>query len=249
MAYLVNEKFNTNLSQGYIVGDTVLYLDQVPDNVPTILLLDKDGDNETKFSCQGKSGSTVTGVARISGANANLDQGTAVTCLTHEEFINQFQYIASGDMQGEKLINVADPTEDQDAATKVYVDTEIEEIPAKVITLTNKRIEPRIVTAASYTTNTGTSLDVSTADIFQVTAQAGALLFNAPGGTPVAGQKLIIRIKDNGTARALTYNAIFRASSDLALPTTTILGKTLYMGFIYNLTDTKWDLLAVLNNI
>lgn len=116
-------------------------------------------------------------------------------------------------------------------------------------TFTNKRIEPRIVSAASYTTDTGTSLSVATADEFVVTAQAGALLFNAPGGTPVEGQKLIIRIKDNGTARALTYNAIFRASSDLALPTTTVLSKVLYMGFIYNSTDTKWDLLAVMNNI
>lgn len=110
-------------------------------------------------------------------------------------------------------------------------------------TLTNKRIEPRIVTAASYTTDTGSSLSVATADQFQVTAQAGALLFNEPGGTPVAGQKLIIRIKDDGTARALTWNAVFRAMGT-ALPSTTVLSKTLYLGFIYNFTDTKWDLVA-----
>jgi hypothetical protein len=115
-------------------------------------------------------------------------------------------------------------------------------------TFTNKRVEPRVVSTTSYTTDTGTSLSVATADVFEITAQAGALLFNAPGGTPVNGQKLIIRIKDNGTARALTYNSIFRASSDLPLPTTTVLGKVLYMGFIYSTADTKWDLLAVLNN-
>lgn len=115
-------------------------------------------------------------------------------------------------------------------------------------TMTNKRNQPRIVSAASYTTDTGTSLDVSTCDIFIVTAQAGALKFNNPSGTPVQGEKLMIRIKDNGTARALTYDTQFRASSDLALPTTTVLSKTLYMGFIYNSTDTKWDLIAVLNN-
>lgn len=111
-------------------------------------------------------------------------------------------------------------------------------------TLTNKRIEPRIVTAASYTTDTGVSLTVATADIFQVTAQAGALLFNAPGGTPLAGQKLIIRIKDDGTGRALTYNAIYRAIG-VTLPTTTVANKTHYLGMIYNFTDTKWDVLAV----
>jgi len=116
-------------------------------------------------------------------------------------------------------------------------------------TFSNKRINPRIVTAASYTTNTGTALDVSTCDEFDVTAQAGDLKLNNPGGTPVNGQKLIVRIKDNGTARALTYDTQFRASTDLALPTTTVLNKTLYMGFIYNSADTKWDLLAVLNNI
>lgn len=114
--------------------------------------------------------------------------------------------------------------------------------------LTNKRIEPRIVSATSYTTDTGTALSVATCDEFIVTAQAGALKFNNPGGTPVEGEKLIIRIKDDGTARALTYDTQFRASSDLALPTTTVLGKTLYMGFEYNATDTKWDLLAVANN-
>ncbi len=111
-------------------------------------------------------------------------------------------------------------------------------------TLTNKRINPRLVTAASYTTDTGTSLDITNCDQFEITAQAGALLFNAPGGTPLGGQKLIIRIKDNGTARALTYNAVFRAMGN-ALPTTTVISKTLYMGFIYNATDTKWDLVAI----
>ena len=110
-------------------------------------------------------------------------------------------------------------------------------------TLTNKRVQPRIVSAASYTTDTGTSLNIDNLDIFIVTAQAGALLFNAPGGTLAQGEKLIIRIKDNGTARALTWNAVFRALGT-ALPSTTVLSKTLYLGFFYNSTDTKWDLVA-----
>jgi hypothetical protein len=70
----------------------------------------------------------------------------------------------------------------------------------------------------------------------------------APTGTPTQGQKLIVRIKDNGTARALAWNAIFRASTDLALPLITVVNKTMYLGFIYNSTDTKWDFVAYLNN-
>jgi hypothetical protein len=69
-----------------------------------------------------------------------------------------------------------------------------------------------------------------------------------PTGTPTEGQQLIIRIKDNATARTLAWNAIYRASSDLALPTTTIVSKTVYLGFMYNSTDSKWDLLSRLNN-
>lgn len=116
-------------------------------------------------------------------------------------------------------------------------------------TLTNKRVTPRIISATSYTTDTGTSLNSDNCDMFIVTAQAGALKFNNPGGTPTQGQKLIIRIKDDGTARALTYDTQFNASTDLALPSTTVQSKELYMGFIYNSTTTKWTLLAVLNNI
>jgi hypothetical protein len=41
----------------------------------------------------------------------------------------------------------------------------------------------------------------------------------------------------------LTWNAVFRAMW-VALPSTTVLSKTLYLWFIYNATDTKWDLIA-----
>lgn len=111
-------------------------------------------------------------------------------------------------------------------------------------TLTNKRVTPKILSAASYTTNTGTSLNCDTVDEFIITAQDGALKFNNPGGTPVEGQKLIIRIKDNATPSALTYDTYFRAIG-VTLPTTTVASKTTYLGLIFNITDTKWDCLAV----
>jgi hypothetical protein len=31
----------------------------------------------------------------------------------------------------------------------------------------------------------------------------------------------------------------------VTLPTTTVISKTLYLGMIYNSTDTKWDVVAV----
>jgi hypothetical protein len=89
--------------------------------------------------------------------------------------------------------------------------------------------------------------NAATDDIFTVTALAQAATFGAPSGTPVNGQKLIIRIKDNGTARTLAWNAIYRAG-DAVLPTTTILGKTMYLGFIYNSADSKWDFVSLTGN-
>lgn len=100
-----------------------------------------------------------------------------------------------------------------------------------------------ITTSATPTPNSATD------DVFTITALATAPTFAAPTGSPADGQTLMIRVKDNATPRALAFNAIYRASTDLPLPTTTVTSKTLYMGFMYNGVDSKWDLLAVLNNV
>jgi hypothetical protein len=113
-------------------------------------------------------------------------------------------------------------------------------------TFTNKRITQRVTSAANYTTDTGTSLNADNCDVFRVTAQEGALLFNEPGGTPTDGQKLIISVASNTTtARALTWNAIFEAST-VSLPTTTTdTTAQLNIGFIYSTPRTKWVCVAV----
>lgn len=77
-----------------------------------------------------------------------------------------------------------------------------------------------------------------------ITALAAAAVLGIPSGTVVNGNTLLIRIKDNGTARGLTYNAIYRAVG-VTLPTTTVVNKTLYIGAKYNSTDAKWDIIAV----
>jgi len=108
---------------------------------------------------------------------------------------------------------------------------------AQRATLSALGIAPRITSTASSATPTP---NADTTDMYILTAQAAAATFGAPTGTPSQGQKLIIRVKDNATARALSWNAIYRALG-VALPTTTTISKTLYVGFIYNSTDTKWD--------
>jgi len=77
-----------------------------------------------------------------------------------------------------------------------------------------------------------------------VTGLAATCTINAPTGTPVQGTKLMFRIKDNGTTRSLTWNAIYRACG-VPLPTVTVVSKTMYVGMIYNTTDTKWDVVSL----
>tara|TARA_R110002167_G_scaffold352273_2_gene565176 strand:+ start:14142 stop:16244 length:2103 start_codon:yes stop_codon:yes gene_type:complete len=103
-----------------------------------------------------------------------------------------------------------------------------------------KIIVPNIVTTPSVATLT---IDASITNQYNVTALAVAMTIAVPT-LPTDGQTLKIRIKDNGTARALTWNAIFRAIGT-TLPTATTASKTIYVGAIYNLDDTKWDIVAV----
>ena len=115
-------------------------------------------------------------------------------------------------------------------------------------TLTNKRITPRVVAQASSAT---WSPNGDTTDIFTITtAQAtNVTTINAPSGTPTDGQRLMFRIKCDGTARTLAgWNAAYRFSSDMTAPTTLVASKTFYLGFQYNSVDSTWDNLAQLNN-
>jgi hypothetical protein len=106
-------------------------------------------------------------------------------------------------------------------------------------------IAPRTTTVTDTATPAPSA---NTDDFYVITGLTQTATFAAPAGTPVNGQSLKIRIKDNGTARTLAWNAIYRGSSDLALPTITVANKTLYLGFVYNSTDSKWDLVARLGN-
>lgn len=80
-----------------------------------------------------------------------------------------------------------------------------------------------------------------------VTALAANATVSAPSGTAANHNRLLLRIKDNGTARTLAWNAIYRGSTDFALPTTTVISKTMYVQFIYNSADSKWDCVGLTN--
>jgi hypothetical protein len=86
--------------------------------------------------------------------------------------------------------------------------------------------------------------NISNNSLEQITAQAVNLTVSAPSGTPVLGQKLIINITDDGTARTISWNAVYNVIN-VTLPITTTVNKSLYIGCIYNADTSQWDVVAV----
>jgi hypothetical protein len=114
--------------------------------------------------------------------------------------------------------------------------------------ISSTRINPRVTNITSSSTITPPS---DTVDQYSVTALAVPATVAIPSGTAVAGQKLIIRIKDDGTARALTWTTSaggYRVIGS-TLPTTTVANKVVYIGCIYNATESFWDVVAVAQQV
>jgi hypothetical protein len=102
---------------------------------------------------------------------------------------------------------------------------------------------PRVV---SYANATSITINADTTDIAtQTNTQAvGTLTINAPTGNLFNGQKIIIRLQCTNV-QTFSWNAAFSGSADLSLPLTTTGSSSYdYMGFIYNSTAAKWQMIA-----
>jgi hypothetical protein len=123
----------------------------------------------------------------------------------------------------------------------------------------NNVLQPGVVTinAASVSTITPVAGNTNHNNIYNINATP---TINQPSGAPYAdAQKLMLRLKDSGTANTLTWNvsvgsnssttAGFRpmATSNVALPSTTIAGKVTYVACVYNALDFYWDVVGVSN--
>lgn len=112
-------------------------------------------------------------------------------------------------------------------------------------TLTNKRVNPRAVAAGATSGNLTPNGD--TTDVFNAFGLTGAITMLTPSGTPVDGQRLMLRFEDNGTGRGITWtttSGAYRAVG-VTLPSTTTASKITYVGCVYNSTDIFWDVVAV----
>ena len=105
---------------------------------------------------------------------------------------------------------------------------------------TNNTFEREVVSVA---TTSVLNIDSDLIAQSNVTALASSLTISNPtGGTD--GKKLIIRIKDNGTTRALNWGAGFKVIGN-TLPIATNPNKTIYLGTIYNQNSSSWDVVSI----
>lgn len=193
---------------------------------------------DTKWDVLADSGSTGAGAGTVtttgSPASGNLTQFSGGTSIT------------SGDLSGDCATSGTLATTCTTAGGITIVTT------MGTQTVTNKRVTKRTTTGGgACDTASGSTITPNgdSCDVYRITALATNPTVAAPSGTPTMGQLLMLEFKDDGTGRTLTFNAIYRASSDLTLPSTTTASQKMRLLFYYDSADSKWDLMALLDNI
>ena len=176
------------------------------------------------------------GVINWNNGNATLTHSAGLLTSNVSLSIGTSNALTLGTIE---LGHASDTTISRSAAGVIQVEGVVIPSISSTNTLTNKRITQRVIT----TTDDATAvIDVDTTDVYELSAVANATEFSTTG-TPTDGQKLIIRFKDAGVAKAITWNSVFVAIGVTA-PTTTVAGKWHYVGATYNTAATKWHIIA-----
>ena len=105
-------------------------------------------------------------------------------------------------------------------------------------TLTNKAITQRVVT----TTDDATAvIDVAVTDVYELSAIANNTTFSFTG-SPTDGQKFMVRYKDAGVSKTLTWTGF--VAIGITLPVATTASKWGYVGVVYNSAASAYHAIA-----
>jgi hypothetical protein len=101
----------------------------------------------------------------------------------------------------------------------------------------------RLVPATTATVD-GSGNITPTKQEFSVTALGAAAQILAPTWSPADMMTGMLKIKDDGTGRALTWAAGW-VEIGATKPSTTVAGKWLYVSYKYNAADSKFHILGI----
>ena len=91
-------------------------------------------------------------------------------------------------------------------------------------------------------------------DLYDINSLTNTLAIANDAGAPNNGQKLIFRIKDNGTQRTIFWTGAsgstgFFRPIGVNLPSQTVAGKRLMVGCVYNSNYFDWAVVAVAQEV
>ena len=216
------------------------------------------------ISFTGVSGSTLTGLTRgLGGGGADQDHAIGAVVEFVSDVVQQ-QGILSALANSHTSAGAVDTTKVVDLTTAQTLTNKTLTTPviatllqaagktltmpatpdtlvakATTDTLTNKRITKRVTTTTDDAT---AAIDTDSCDEYELSAVANNTTFTLTG-TPTDGQTLIVRFKDAGVSKTLTWTGF--TAVGVTLPTATTAGKWHYVGCKYNLGATAWHAIAV----
>lgn len=195
--------------------------------------------DETVFTATGSSGTSssnysLTGVARLKGADKNLPTNTPVNCINTEEFFNQYETIVSEltemyDSTGLELVEIATPTSPPSGSDKLYFKSN-----DRLYRLNSAGSETKIAddTEAIVTATDGATVtfDLSSGRKQNVVLGGNRTLALS---NAVTGMVFLLSLTQDGTgSRTVTWFSTIRWSGGTVPTLTTTLNKRDTFGFI-----------------
>ena len=212
---------------------------------------------------------TVTTNANLTGDVTSSGNATTLVDTTNVKSVIQTVRLdqmaaptASVSLNSQKITGLANGTAVTDAAAYGQIPTSASSIGGMLAstydsanisqqvlgttatqTFSNKRYTRRVVSVTQSATPT---INTDITDVVSITGLAQPITSMTTNltGVPNPGDLLMIQLTDDGTARAITWGAKFESSGTVPLPTTTVAGTMLVMGFVWNTATNKWRCIA-----